>query len=331
MKKILFLMLVLSQVANAGYNVFIMKDGTKIKSSASESASTVTEVKRGVQLEIIGEEGNWYKVSNGFIYKKDGMKIKTSANSTKTTPASASQPKKEEKKVDKKTQKLNKEWKAFEISSMGDVSKANEKAQEGIDGAIYPLVKALEHKKAEIRTEAENCLVNIGARSLKALAPKTKSKIYLVKAKAISIMGEIGSDEAVPYLERVIRDKSVEKDVVNALNSINGSEAKSAIARYNKSKIMAQKMDSIRAYQEEKDKARLSKLGLVYGDTKNNILDVAMKLAQFKKTNTPKTNPEYKEYREVFAYLVRDYDNKLGKGASEQLLKDNGYSKDVLN
>lgn len=335
MKKIILLLLLLSNLTFAGYNIFIMKDGTEIKSSSSNSSSTLQKVKRGAQLEMVAIEGNWYKVSVGskvgFVYKKNGMKIKVK-DKPKSNTTKEIQPKKQTvaPKQNKKMQKLNEEWRKFKIDNMRDVGKAYKQAQKGVDGALVPLVNALENSNKDIRIASENSLIDIGIRSIKPLSVKTRSKIYLIKSKAVEIMGKIKSPIAVPYLERVIKDKSIETEVISALNKIGGMESQDAINRYNKSKLMEAKMDSIKVYEESRQKNELSKLGLVYGETKNNILDVAIKLVQFKKTNTAIDNKEYKKYRETFSYLVKKYDNALGSGSALQLLKDNGYSKEIL-
>jgi len=335
MKKIILLLMLLSNFTFAGYSIFIMKDGTEIKSMASKSSSTLQNAKRGDQLEMVDIEGNWYKVNIdgkvAFVYKKDGMKIKIK-DKPKSEPAKKVLQKKQivAPKQNKKMQRLNEEWRKFKIDNMRDVGKAYKKAQKGVDGALVPLVNALENSNKDIKIASENSLIDIGIRSIKPLSIKTRSKIYMIKSKAVEIMGKIKSPMAVPYLERVIKDKSIETEVISALNQIGGMEAQEAINRYNKSKLMEVKMDSIKAYEESRQKNELSKLGLVYGETKNNILDVAMKLVQFKKTNTAIDNKEYKKYREVFSYLIKKYDNALGSGSALQLLKDNGYSKEIL-
>ena len=330
MYRIVLLLLLICSSSFAAHNVFVTKDGTKMRKSNSESSGIKNIIKKGVQVEMVEELGDWYKISykgsTGYISKKNGLKIKVADKTTK--PKTAAKPAK--KKVDKKTKKENAEWSKFKIDDLGDVEKAYRKAQAGNDGAIVALVNGLENKDKKVRMKCENSLISIGQRSLKPLYKKTRSKIYLIKSNAVSIMGKIKSPKAVPYLERSIRDKSIEKEVIDALNMIGGADAKKALERYNKSLLMSAKMDSIKAYEEKKRKVSLKKLGLTYGDTKNNILDVAMKLVQYEKTNTPKTDKVYLEYKEAFSYLVKKYDNALGSNATSQLLKDNGYSKDIL-
>jgi len=235
-----------------------------------------------------------------------------------------------EKKV--KIKKLNKKWKNFKIDDSGDVDDAKEKVDEGVTAATYALANALGHEDDDVRNKSYEALVTLGAVSVPAVGGKLKAKRYFIKKQAVLILKEIGDPSSVKYLERALGDKSINKDAEDALKSIPGKESHEALMRYMQQQKMASQIDNIKKKEEAKDRSLFAKHGLTYGDTKNNILTMAQKIAGYKKnpSKDPKAIALYNEQYMVFQKVVKKYNDALGPQAAKDLLSGYGYNDSIF-
>ena len=233
---------------------------------------------------------------------------------------------------EKKNAKLQKKWKNYEIDDDDDVEDAVEMVNKGVTNATYALAGALGHEEDEVRDMSFNALVALGAVSVPAVAEELKADRYFIKKQAVSVLTDIGDPSAVVSLEKGLADKSISEDCEKALRAIPGPEAHDALMRHMKKQEMAKKIADIEATERNKDKVLFQKHGLIYGQTKDNILTMGQKIAAFKKT--PSTEPAaiaiYNEQYLIFTKLKAKYDGPLGEGATLKLLEGYGYDKSIM-